>query len=459
MTSPYGLFDNLASFWQTQGEADVLRQHLHGSLLTWVNAFQRLEHVKAAVSPDTATPTATCRWYPLELRQSMMVSLPQSAVYGGGSVYGDGLTYGGSTETFYAWPLPAEVVGFAGVVDRILAPSWWLDAANAFIQDQQIVFRSNPFATLPASAEVDPKLEVFLRQVELDLRTPTLRWGWLIGYDGPSDDLGLSFLQSAWDGLLRGLSLGDLWRMASAVCGLPVVKGGETVEAIYNLTSGIWIQTDKNVYGVHPQSTVLVTVGQVLQPLQALTDTLLLIDGATGRGRQYLPLLPGLLIDGISWPNTDTSWQYVDGDARCSLQGDPQVIEAYWQSVHAQGLAEGSTLAQRLGVTATSTTGVNPMSFIWDTIWGGSTTLLVVRPELLRGQHQQAFSAISDDLPVSARVQFYHRLQPLTDTFDTTVSTSEDVASFPLAVGPLDMVSVSGTDCTIFDGTPTVLAS
>ena len=178
-----------------------------------------------------------------------------------------------------------------------------------------------------------------------------------------------------------------------------LADGHETVEVITEQHGELLIITDARVYRFNSAATPSVAVGDTVKPGQALTDALQIFDLSRGEVPAGLDALyidrnwvSPVVYNGLVFSNeevdlvVDTSGDYTK--VSFDVGGSPTDAAAFWDEVHARGVAAGQTLAHLLDVRESPTTEpgpaslpatVRPLEFLIQNILRGNTSIVIMR--------------------------------------------------------------------------------
>ncbi len=473
LNNPDQLFEQLGSFWKAYlNDVELLRYHQWAKLQLHADVYLRSVEVAAALSIDQVQPFVARQWRLIRLLESDLSADANVIKYGSGKTFGDGTIFGQIDEHSFAWKVPADIADIGLLVDHVIAPRHIYDVATCtFDPDRgELRFAVNPFTTLDvlpvydaSGALIDRQVLLWARNVKEDHNTPYLRYGGVLGVKSESSPDYVAILQACWHMLVGGPSIAELTRGLMASVGLPFCEGGETVEVVQVDDEGLAIVTDLRVYRYHADATPLVAVGDELEPGQALVDTVQVYEFGSGRPRTY-DALAGLaagpdLLNGVGssvvFPNVDEEWAVQDdGDVRFTLYGDATDVEAFWDAIHAQGVAAGQTLGNLVGVTGPgSEIPVNPLKFVVDNLLGANLIVVVVKPE-----HFLAFEAgflvrVKSLLPAGTLLLVQTDVQPLTDELDLT-DFPASASVYDAIQAATDVADVSGPGLVYSDFEP-----
>lgn len=391
---PYFLLGLLGSHWADTYEGkDEVAAFLAGRLENMKQTHQDLLEAQATISRRECPVFHTTRWKEITLRQSECNASPASILrYGDGAYYGNQpdtgavYTYGvPANDRKYEYPLPEAIKRIALLSNRVTYASKTLVENVDYTIDAQygrIVFNQNPFENplfvqnivLDETGEVDAELTLWAFEVLEDRDYLYRHWGYIFGVALPSSEKVRDLINAVADGVVSGGTSLVMRQLISAVLDTPIVREAqETVEEIGEDSTGQLIITDKHVYRASTASTVSVSVGDVLQQGDSLTDAVEFYElnrGVLPAGITAITLGPELLIGnylgGLTFQNKLVPVvfePYVDGETKISFElgGNAADISRFWASVHSRGIANALTLQESWGVSQPAV--VNPAEF------------------------------------------------------------------------------------------------
>lgn len=368
LDQPDRLLALLGSFWAETylGAADVGRLVGHRAELAG-GTFDRLRDAIDATSRRRCPVFRRERYRHLPVRLSARNARPLR--YGSGRLHGDGVRYadppaGGRV----AYPAPADLAGVEVITNRLAEPSAVLVRGLDFeVGAGELLFRADPFAdarfarspVTEGGAEVDSELDLWLYRPAFDRGIVYEHWGYVVGAEGKSSPAYKRAVNALFDMLTFGTAAGRLLEAVAAAAGLPLGADGEAVEAVVPDGDATLVVTDRAAHRLPPGCAATVTAGDVLAAGQPLCDGVELLEfnrGTPPAGLEGLSVGRGLLLGAyvgeLGFPNRDVpvAARVVGGRLRVSweLGGHPGDVEAFWNAVHARGVAAGTTLANLL---------------------------------------------------------------------------------------------------------------
>jgi len=402
----------VGSFWsETYAGSDLVASVLHAKAQQQAQAQLDLYELLASFSRFKVPVFHKENWSLLTLKESELNSsnLPK---FDGAYTFTDGLKFDTPLPSAtFAWPAPPGLVSANVISNQITRADFTLTRGTDFtLQDGVVAFCVNPF-TLPnahisqvfvAGQVTDRVLYLWVYAGEYDWDTVYRQFGYALDLKLKSSRTYKDLVNAVFDGLVTGTSAKCLDQFMSAVCDVPLAVTHETVQHVLSDAHGRWVITDSNAYAFSRAANVTVTPGTQLIPGQAMTDALTFFDFNCGQlpdSIQAISLGGGTLsaafLNELVFENKQVPLvveEDVDGFTKVSfaLGGWPTDIEAFWESVHTQGVASNDTLAMRLDTRenrATQPTAVNlpatinPAKFLIENIYRGNAFAIVVRPQ------------------------------------------------------------------------------
>lgn len=368
LDQPDRLLALLGSFWAETylGAADAERLIRHRAELV-SGTFDRLADAADAASRLRCPVYRRERWRHLPVRLSARNS--RSLVYGDGRLHGDGVRYADPPAAeLTALPAPADLAAVEVICNRLAGASAVLVRGLDFeVGAGELRFRADPFAdarfarspVTEDGVEVDQELDLWLYRPDFDRALVQDHWGYVVGAEGASSPAYKRAVNALYDMLTFGTSARRVVEAAAAAAGLPLGLAGEVVEGVVDDGLHQVVLTDRSAHRLPRATTATVAAGDVLTGGQTLCDGVELIEfnrGALPADLEGLTVGRGLLlgayVSDLGFPNREVAvaTKTVAGRLRVSweLGGHPADVEAFWNSVHARGLAAGTTLAQLL---------------------------------------------------------------------------------------------------------------
>lgn len=333
-----------------------------------------------------------------------------------GVLFGDGGTYGGQRETdLWAWELPTDLVEVGAIANRLASPEYgnadqsqivWTSGVDYTVDVERglLVFRHNPFDN--ADIAVSPNLDDDDDDI---VNLWMLGAAYAVSYVSDMHDIvGLPSgttehhrlaVCAAVDCIMRGPTRKSQYEMIEAIFGLPLCKGVETVEVVSKNTNGYCIVTDKNVYKSLDVETISVAVGDILSAGDTFTPVFKVYDLRTGDVPVDLTeitipnkLLLGDFAGDLTFTNTDVPLVVEtdsDGFTEVSFEidGSAADVALFWSTTHANGKAEGRTLAHLLDTRTNKSSEptadnlpatVNPAEFVVKNVLRNNAVLVKI---------------------------------------------------------------------------------
>lgn len=238
--------------------------------------------------------------------------------------------------------------------------------------------------------------------VRFDDRLPWLFLGSIVGLGLPTSQQALALYQSVADAAINGPSHATLVSAISALAGCDIqALGEETVEDVAEDSRGWLVATDKNVYRLPADAVPAVSVGQYLRGGENLSDAVRLVEAVDLPADVTSLTVPAVYLDQtltepVIFAGGDTALiveEDVDGKTKVSWSGTGSGGAAFFDLLHARGVAADQTLANYLDVRSDPTdepgaaslpATIDPLRLLLDTVWGSRNILvLLVKPALL----------------------------------------------------------------------------
>jgi hypothetical protein len=279
------------------------------------------------------------------------------------------------------------------------------------IADGVVRFRENPFANelvpkrelLKDGQVVDRECGLWAYRGEWDWDTVYEQFGYALGIRLKSSEGYKQLVNAVFDALVEGTTVRSVEDAFSAVCGIPLAKGMETVEEVWRDDTHLWVATDQNVYSFSPDATPQVEVDDFLFPGQPIVLGLRFMDINRGHtavldGLKAVAVGKGLLAAGFHQDllfedkTVATTVATVNGRTRISwdMPGFPGDAELFFDRAHP---ATGQTLAQALDTRpaeakadnpepppAALPATINPLRFLCDNVLRNNAFVVHCRP-------------------------------------------------------------------------------
>lgn len=406
------LFDQLGSFWTNyySGSAfiqDYLRAHKETELQTLQDLYELVDSVSRVECPIFHRE----RWLPLHLVASEQLE-DERLTYGSAESLGTSAATTLSNRTF-DWELPTDVVDIPFIVNVITdSEIVWTKNVDFFLDTDRnaIRFLTNPFVDSRFRPEpvyddtnvaVDQELTVWAGQADLDKGYLAEQFGYIIRLAMDSSEPYQDLLNALWDADLKGTAREQLDQILQAICDAPITKtDGEVVQVVATELDRQTIVTDQNVYFAGSDATVLVVAGDELLAGDPLTDAFEVIELSQGTpdasvlSSLTLPTtyLMGAYTGGLTFNNEEVPLVVTTVSTRTKvtfdIDGAGPDVTLFWNTVHANGIADGAeTLAQLLDTRPEELqtndpdanslpTYINPLDFLISNILRYGTTVV-----------------------------------------------------------------------------------
>ncbi len=415
--SPDKLLGVVGSFWRNVYEgSDLVGSILHARAQLDATAHLTLLDLIASMSRFTVPVFHARNWTFLRLLESGKdaTEIPR---FGGPHQYAEAaqIAYGVPRPAdLHAWALPAGMVGAKVLLNRITDASLTLvEGIDYTLADGVVRFRVNPFAdarvptreVIQDNTVVDREAGLWAYHGEWDWETVYKQFGYAIGVRLKSSEGYKELVNAVFDALVQGTTAASVEAAFSAICGIPLCRGYERVEEIWRDDRHLWVVTDVNAYPFAATAEPVVAVGARVITGEPLVRGLRFIDlnrgsaavvgvlraVACGRGLlaagfhqdllfedKYVPLVVEYDAAGLA----KVSWELV---------GFPGDVTAFFDTLHANGVAAGQTLAHLLDTRpeeardtepppAALPATINPLRFLCDNVLRNNAFVVAVRP-------------------------------------------------------------------------------
>jgi hypothetical protein len=377
--------------------------------------FDNLEEAVDCVGRSTTPVYHRQRWRRLQLsaadRNSAVLKYGDGAVYGYQPQTGILYQYGTPAQLpVHSFTLPSDIRHISLACNRITSPSATLTQGVDFIIDSgRIVFRDDPFQnplflTEPvyndAGEVVDSTLDIWLCDVSEEWDYMSVHHGFVVGLQRASSESFNDLVNSILDAIVTGSTIETLQRAVAAWLQTPLAKGNETVELVQSDARHLVVATDANAYLFPLSATALVGVGDTVAPGDPLVETIRCYEfnrGNIPEGLFALSMGQGFVsdtyADNLSFLNQTVPLEVdTSGDkTRVSFElgGFVGDVEAFWDAVHALGVAKDETLANLLDVRGSAATDepgpaslpatINPLQFLCQYVLRNNAFLVWVK--------------------------------------------------------------------------------
>lgn len=348
-------------------------------------------------------------WSLLVLRESELNLLP--LLYGADGEYDGQFRYGRPRSAVdYAFPLPAELVDIPLLLDRPAGSQLLWHQGVDYVLDlaaQRIRFRVNPLDSPQLASRpvytgdtiVDREVALWIFRGQFDWQHLYTHWGYVLQLQAASSEAYRTLLNTVFDALAQGTSRQGLEAAFSALTGIVLCQEAGQVTLVQRDSRQLVIATEQRAYRYRREATPLVAVGEEVVAGQALVDSLQffsLTDGQVPPQIDALTLESGWLgegyLGGLTFENTDVPLVVEDADGwtkvSFALGGFAADAEAFWDTVHARGVAADQTLAHLLDQRAEPTgeptaahlpATINPLGFLIENVLRYQTLLVKIR--------------------------------------------------------------------------------
>ncbi len=316
----------------------------------------------------------------------------------------------GAATAELTWAAPPLLAEAPAIYNRLADPSVALTGGTDFtLEDGSLVFREDPFAnplwgTRPVfvdGEQTDTELFLWVFRGSFDFNLVYEHWGYVLGLALDSSEAYRDLLNAVFDALAGGTGLEQLQLAFAAMTGLPLAKAGETVQEVVEDATAVIVVTDQSAHRLPLGTTPTVAVGETLVAGQTLSDGLQFAElnrGETPSWATALVVGRGLLVgkfhSDLVFQNADLPLAVSadeDGYTRVEfpIGGFPLDVEEFWDKVHYQGRARGTTLAELLDTRPRPVSAqpdveslpatVNPVKFLVENVLRNNCVLVRVR--------------------------------------------------------------------------------
>jgi hypothetical protein len=314
--------------------------------------------------------------------------------------YGDGTTYGDGTVLGVPVTGPREQFPGGGFLGAPIITDVLHEPTSILVEG--LDYREKADGSLVLVDDVSGPYWAW--DARFDDGRPYLHAGSIAGLSLPSSARALALYNAVIDASINGPSRAALVRAVEALAGFDVEAGvdGEVVEDVSADARGQLIITDRSVYRVPAGAVVAVAVDQALRSGDSLSDAVRVVDAPDLPDDVTSVTVPASFLDPslvtpVVFARASTALVVdlnVSGKTRLSWAGAGAGATAFFDLMHARGVASGSTLASYLDVrplprdgepTAASLPAtVSPLSFLADEFWRGRmVTAVLVKSDLL----------------------------------------------------------------------------
>lgn len=354
------------SFWVSHGQdRDFMLGLATSSAILRAEANQHLQETMLALSVHSVPIFRKRIIYPFWVRSSDRNS-DESAVplYGDGWMYGDPIQYGraASTGTF-SYLAPPGLVSVSAISGRISdSQVTWISGVDFWVKNGRIIFSADPLTspgfTVRRAADGSDAVDgvMYLIDAEFDTGRIGNKYGVLVP-GAASSEAWRSLASGIMAATVRGPSMQRVRSIVSDIYGIPVANQSGTVRKIFDSLSGVWVATDDDVYAYPAGSVPSVSVGDDVEPGDTLVDGIVIVDGSASSDSLEdfgpLTLRSSFAPGALTFVSTPVPVEYCGirggrAEVRFRVDGAPEVVSAFWDGVHAFGLASGRTVADFL---------------------------------------------------------------------------------------------------------------
>lgn len=404
----------LGSYWAStyQGRNQV-RETLYARQQSAAQTYDRWNDSLAALNPETVPVARRYRWWPVRLLESSKIGLGEPAF---GAAWQFAVP---SQRNFDPAPYLAFDVGTLSTCRLLLngvnaatatlrhGPDFHLD-----LDQNRIIFTEDPFAdsrfttrTVLDGETQDRELVLWAPGAEIDEDDIWRHFGIAYRLRVRSSEYSRRAMLALFKGTADGNPISNIKEFLSALFMMPVVKTAEAVTEVFSDGRATWVVTATETYQHALESNVTVEVGDMLVPGKFMTDAIVVQDFKGGRyptdlhavvyserelGEAYFQ---GLIFENKEVPLVIETDEQGYTKVSFELGGFQPDIDLFWNTIHANGVEAGQTLAMLLdsrGDAATTQPSaltlpatINPLSFLASNIYRNNGLLVRLKASQL----------------------------------------------------------------------------
>lgn len=387
----------IGGFWSDTYEGqDLLAEALRARYKLTEQTFERLQEASDCRSRLNVPLFRHETWRYLSISSKDIANFPN--LYGENNNYNDSSVYGKRSPTLpFFCPFPEDIADCALITNRLSNSSVTLVRGLDFSIDNAkkiIRFNNNPFnddrIVKQKTDDGHEEVILWMYKPKIDRQYVFYHFGHVINMWAKSSPEYKAIVNNVYDCLCDGTSIGKTLDAISIATGIPLAKGGETVQYIEDDKLHKLVLTDKNAYKFSKRATVSVSVGDELSQDQPMTGGFTYAElnrGLVPAGVHALSLSPEVLskrfVNEIGFSNGASDLVVesdLNGKTKVSFElgGHPFDVEEFWNEVHERGLSTGKTLASYLD-TRTNKVGepeasnlpasINPLAFLAENLF------------------------------------------------------------------------------------------
>lgn len=516
------LLSVLGSFWSRTYEArDQVRSYALATAETVAQSHRNLLETVAALSRYEVPLFHAETWVPLTLKKSEMNSgdIGAARFDSGSFFFNDGRAQFDTpvNQPYFAFPKPAKMVGVAQVFNKLVFPTVALSENTGYAIDinrDALVFAENPFdnpAFLRRPVYVgnqlaDEEIVVWGFLGQFDYEYVFNQFAYALGMRLTTSQGYKDLVNAVTTGLVSGgASAAALDLAFSAITGVPVAYGNETVAVVQLDRRGLFIATDKNVYRFSETAVPVVAVDDKLTAGDRLVDAVSVVELHNGAVPEYVSALAldsgflaacfygDLVFENKEVPlEIDTAHPSGYTYVKFGLGGFPADVELFFDEIHARGIENATatpedcppgrrrhTLAQILDKRVqpeyvVAPTGapldepvehnlpatINPLQFIAANILRNNVFLVQIKSAALGPNRLDLYNIrqLRQLLPPHIAMIVIYELGATRDVISGPDNLTETTAKFlgmtPLSgTVPAELVNDRGATARVFSGT------
>lgn len=370
------LLSVLGSFWARTYEArDQVLSYVTATAETVAQSHRNLLETAAALSRYEIPLFHTENWVPITLKKSEMntgdVGVARFDVTP--LVFNDGrASFDQPVEQpYFAFPKPDKLVNVAQIFNKLVFPTVsFADRTHFFVDAARdaLVFVDDPFnnpgllrrPVYKNNQLVDEEIVVWGFLGEFDYQYVFNQFAYALGMRLASSQGYKDLMNAVTTGLISGGATAGVLDLAfSAVGGVSVAAGNETIEVVQLDAHGLFIATDRNVYRFPEAAVPVVAVGDQLTAGDRLVDAVNIVELTAGVAPNYLSALAldagflatcfygELIFENKDVPlEIDTAHPSGYTYVKFGVGGFPADVDRFFDEIHARGVAQAMQPAE-----------------------------------------------------------------------------------------------------------------
>lgn len=516
------LLSVLGSFWsRTYTAKDQVQSYTLATAESVMQSHRNLLETIAALSRYDVPLFHTEHWVPITLKKSEMnTGAVGVARFDDGSfALSDGRAQFDqpSYRPYFAFPKLVNLTSVAQIFNKLIFPTAAMTENTDYVIDSvrsALVFAENPFnnpaflrrPVYSGNQLVDEEIVVWGFLGKFDYQYVFKQFAYALGMRLDTSQGYKDLMNAVTTGLISGGATAAALDLAfSAITGVPVAAGDETVDVVQIDSNGLFIATDKNVYRFVQTAVPVVAVGDKLTAGDRLVDAVNIVELSAGTVPSYIPALAldagflsacfygDLVFENKEVPlEIDTAHPSGYTYVKFGLGGFPADVTRFFDEVHARGVERAiappetcppgrrrHTLAQILDkraqpeyvadpqiypvdepMAANLPATINPLQFVVANILRNNVFLIQIKSAAL-GQNRLGLYNIRhlrQLLPPHTAMIVIYELGGIRDVISGADNLAESTTKFkgmaPVSdVVPVSMVKDSSATARLFSGT------